>query len=62
MNVGGVHHVPGRTGRLRYVYLTPEEEQQLREMAAQGVEVTAQDVPSARPVSLEELLTSTVGV
>lgn len=62
VNVGGVHHVPGRTGRLRYVYLTPEEEQQLREMAAQGVEVTAQDVPSARPVSLEELLTSTVGV
>jgi PTS system mannose-specific IIB component/fructoselysine and glucoselysine-specific PTS system IIB component len=62
VNVGGVHHVPGRTGRLRYVYLTPAEEQALRDIAAQGVEVTAQDVPSARPVPLEELLHSTVGV
>ncbi|HEY0931593.1 MAG TPA: PTS sugar transporter subunit IIB [Gemmatimonas sp.] len=62
VNVGGVHHVPGRTGRLRYVYLTAPEEQALRDIAAQGVDVTAQDVPSARPVPLEELLHSTVGV
>lgn len=62
VNVGGVHHVPGRSGRLRYVYLTPEEEQGLRDIAAQGVDVTAQDVPSARPVPLDELLASTVGV
>ncbi len=26
VNVGGVHHAPGRTGRLRYVFLTPAEE------------------------------------
>jgi len=62
VNVGGVHHVPGRVGRLRYVYLTPVEEQALRDIAAQGVEVTAQDVPSARAVPLEELLQSHVGV
>jgi len=61
VNVGGVHHAPGRTGRLRYVFLTPAEEQGLRDLAAHGVEVTAQDVPSARPVPLAELLASTTG-
>jgi PTS system mannose-specific IIB component/fructoselysine and glucoselysine-specific PTS system IIB component len=59
VNVGGVHHQPGRTGRLRYVFLTPAEEAGLRDIAALGVDVTAQDVPSARPVPLVELLTST---
>lgn len=56
VNVGGVHHAPGRTGRLRYVFLTPAEEDALRDIAAQGVDVSAQDVPGARPVPLVELL------
>lgn len=56
VNVGGVHHAPGRMPRLRYVFLTPEEEQGLRAIEANGVEVSAQDVPSARPVPLRELL------
>ncbi|MEO7997168.1 MAG: PTS sugar transporter subunit IIB [Gemmatimonadaceae bacterium] len=58
VNIGGVHHSPGRTPRLRYVFLTPEEEKGLRGIAANGVEVTAQDVPGARPVPLEELLSN----
>jgi PTS system mannose-specific IIB component/fructoselysine and glucoselysine-specific PTS system IIB component len=56
VNVGGIHHRPGRTQRLRYVFLAPNEETQLRQLAAKGLEVTAQDVPAARPVSLEEML------
>ena len=56
VNVGGIHSKPGRTQRMRYVFLTPDEEQQLRDLAAKGVVVTAQDVPSARPVSLDDLL------
>ena len=56
VNVGGIHHKPGRTQRLRYVFLTPAEEQQLRALEARGLEVTAQDVPAARPVPLDELL------
>jgi PTS system mannose-specific IIB component/fructoselysine and glucoselysine-specific PTS system IIB component len=56
VNIGGVHHSPGRTGRLRYVFLTSDEEARLRNIAALGVDVTAQDVPGARPVPLEELL------
>ena len=58
VNVGGVHHRPGRVQRLRYVFLNDEEERQLREIAARGVEVAAQDVPAAWPVPLAELLES----
>jgi mannose/fructose/N-acetylgalactosamine-specific phosphotransferase system component IIB len=54
--VGGIHHRPGRVARLRYVFLTPEEEGQLRALAARGVAVTAQDVPNASPVDLADLL------
>jgi hypothetical protein len=46
----------GRTARLRYVYLTAAEEQQLRDLAATGVIVSAQDVPSASPVPLDAVL------
>jgi mannose/fructose/N-acetylgalactosamine-specific phosphotransferase system component IIB len=58
VNVGGLHHKPGRVQRLRYVFLTEDEERQLREIAAQGVQVAAQDVPAAWPVPLDELLKS----
>jgi PTS system mannose-specific IIB component/fructoselysine and glucoselysine-specific PTS system IIB component len=58
VNVGGVHHRPGRVQRLRYVFLNTEEERQLRAIAARGVEVAAQDVPATWPVPLEELLQS----
>jgi mannose/fructose/N-acetylgalactosamine-specific phosphotransferase system component IIB len=56
VNVGGIHHRPGRAQRLRYVYLSDDEERQLREIAARGVEVAAQDVPGAWPVPLQELI------
>ncbi len=58
VNVGGVHHRPGRVQRLRYVFLNTEEERHLRDIAARGVEVSAQDVPAAWPVPLEQLLAS----
>lgn len=58
VNVGGIHHRPGRVQRLRYVFLNEDEERQLREIAARGVEVAAQDVPAAWPVPLDELLES----
>ena len=54
INVGGIHHRTGRRERLRYVYLTDAEAAQLRELAARGIEITAQDVPTARPVPLGE--------
>ena len=56
VNVGGIHSKPGRVQRLRYVFLSPDEESQLRTLAANGVKVSAQDVPGARSVSLPDLL------
>jgi mannose/fructose/N-acetylgalactosamine-specific phosphotransferase system component IIB len=62
VNVGGIHHRPDRRPRLRYVFLSPEEEGLLRQMAACGAIVTAQDVPATHPVSLDELLHSEANV
>jgi mannose/fructose/N-acetylgalactosamine-specific phosphotransferase system component IIB len=56
VNLGGIHHRAGRTQRLRYIYLSAEEETALRALHAKGVQVTAQDVPTARPVPLEDVL------
>jgi PTS system mannose-specific IIB component/fructoselysine and glucoselysine-specific PTS system IIB component len=56
VNVGGVHHRAGRTERLRYVYLTEDEAAKLRRLASNGVEVSAQDVPTARAVPIGEFL------
>jgi PTS system mannose-specific IIB component/fructoselysine and glucoselysine-specific PTS system IIB component len=56
VNLGGIHHRAGRAEKVRYVFLTPDEEDQLRALEASGVEVTAQDVPSARARPLAEVL------
>ena len=56
VNLGGIHHRAGRTQRLRYVFLAPDEEAALRALADRGVAVTAQDVPAARPIPLDEVL------
>jgi PTS system mannose-specific IIB component/fructoselysine and glucoselysine-specific PTS system IIB component len=56
VNIGGVHHRAGRSERLRYVYLTDEEADKLRRLASNGVEVTAQDVPTARAVPIGDFL------
>ena len=58
VNLGGIHHRAGRVQRLRYVFLAPDEERALRELARNGVAVTARDVPAARPVPLDDLLAS----
>lgn len=56
VNLGGLHHRPGRREYLRYVYLDPEEAVALRTLAAAGAAVTAQDLPSTPAVALERLL------
>ena len=56
INLGGIHHRTGRSQRLRYVFLNENEETALRELAARGVAVTAQDVPGARPIPLDDIL------
>lgn len=56
INLGGLHYSAGRVQKLRYVFLTGDEEQVLRALADRGVVVTAQDVPATRPVTLDALL------
>ncbi|MGI9089655.1 MAG: PTS system mannose/fructose/N-acetylgalactosamine-transporter subunit IIB [Gemmatimonadaceae bacterium] len=56
VNVGGIHHREDRAQKLRYVFLTKDEERALHEIEAHGAAVTAQDLPSARPLSLPEIL------
>ena len=54
-NLGGVHDDDGRRRYLPYLYLRDDEVEELRSLAQRGVNVAAQDVPTARPVPLSEL-------
>jgi mannose/fructose/N-acetylgalactosamine-specific phosphotransferase system component IIB len=56
VNLGGVHHRAGRAQKLRYIFLTPTEEAELRAMADGGVEISAQDLPAARVIPLDHVL------
>jgi PTS system mannose-specific IIB component/fructoselysine and glucoselysine-specific PTS system IIB component len=56
VNLGGIHHRTGRTQRLRYVFLNGDEEMALRDIATRGVSISAQDVPGARPIPLDDIL------
>lgn len=56
VNLGGVHAREGRTERLPYVFLSEQEAEDLRSLARRNIDVTARDVPGARPVPLEALL------
>ncbi|HEU4829889.1 MAG TPA: PTS sugar transporter subunit IIB [Gemmatimonadales bacterium] len=55
INLGGVHHQPGRTERLPYLYLSDAELAFLRRLAADGADIVAQDVPTAPRVGLDAL-------
>jgi PTS system mannose-specific IIB component/fructoselysine and glucoselysine-specific PTS system IIB component len=58
VNLGGLHHRADRRAALRFVYLSATEASELREMAADGVVITAQDVPTARPIPLADVLSA----
>ncbi|MDT8340411.1 MAG: PTS sugar transporter subunit IIB [Longimicrobiales bacterium] len=56
VNLGGVHHRPGRTEVRSYLHLDEEDREALRALAAEGVTVSGQDLPEASRVQLEALL------
>ncbi len=58
VNVGGIHHAPGRTDVLSYVYLSDRDRELLRELGGIAGEVGARDLPSSPRVSLDTLLNS----
>jgi PTS system mannose-specific IIB component/fructoselysine and glucoselysine-specific PTS system IIB component len=55
-NLGGLHHRPERRERLPYVFLSDAEADALARLAEDGVAITAQDVPTTRPVPLADVL------
>lgn len=46
INLGGIHHRPGREERLRYLYLDDAEVELIDRMRNRGAVVTAQDLPT----------------
>ncbi len=56
INLGGLHHRPGRVERLRYIYLTDADTAMLQRLGREGAEIAAQDLPTAVPVGLTALL------
>jgi PTS system mannose-specific IIB component/fructoselysine and glucoselysine-specific PTS system IIB component len=55
INLGGIHHRPGRRERLPFIYLTDQELRTLQKLEAAGAEITAQDLPTTSPVALRSL-------
>jgi mannose/fructose/N-acetylgalactosamine-specific phosphotransferase system component IIB len=55
INLGGIHHRPGRRERLPYLYLTDEELRGLQRLESTGAVITAQDLPTTPPVDLRSL-------
>jgi PTS system mannose-specific IIB component/fructoselysine and glucoselysine-specific PTS system IIB component len=55
INLGGIHHRPGRRERLPYLYLTDDELRGLVALQAEGAEITAQDLPTSTPVPLRAI-------
>jgi PTS system mannose-specific IIB component/fructoselysine and glucoselysine-specific PTS system IIB component len=56
VNIGGIHHAPGRREVLPYVFLSDGEAEHLRALAREGAHISARDLPGARRVALEQLL------
>jgi D-glucosaminate PTS system EIIB component len=55
VNLGGVHGDGNRRQFLGYLFLSETELQQLEDLQARGIAVTAQDVPTGASVALEDL-------
>ena len=60
VNVGGIHHRPGREQKLRYVFLTAAEADELAAMG-KAVRVFAQDLPGAEEYSIDQILRGEAG-
>jgi PTS system mannose-specific IIB component/fructoselysine and glucoselysine-specific PTS system IIB component len=56
VNLGGIHQAAGRRERLPYVFLSDAEAAALEALAARGVAISAQAVPTTAPVPLAEVL------
>jgi PTS system mannose-specific IIB component/fructoselysine and glucoselysine-specific PTS system IIB component len=56
VNLGGLHHAPGRRELLSYLYVSDRDRDALMRLSSSGVEVSARDLPDAPRVDLATLL------
>ncbi|MBW3533800.1 MAG: PTS sugar transporter subunit IIB [Gemmatimonadetes bacterium] len=56
VNLGGIHHAPGRVAVLPYLYLNEADRERVRELAEEGADVSARDLPGSHKVHLEDLV------
>jgi mannose/fructose/N-acetylgalactosamine-specific phosphotransferase system component IIB len=56
VNLGGIHHGPGRERVLPYLFLSPEDRDRIQALLEEGVKITAQDLPDASRTRVEGLL------
>jgi mannose/fructose/N-acetylgalactosamine-specific phosphotransferase system component IIB len=56
LNLGGLHHAPGRQPVLDYLYLNDNDREALRLLSQRGVRLSARDLPSSRPLPAAEWL------
>jgi mannose/fructose/N-acetylgalactosamine-specific phosphotransferase system component IIB len=56
VNLGGIHHRAGRDRVLPYLFLDSDDRQRIRALEAEGVTVTAQDLPGARATPARKLV------
>ncbi len=56
VNLGGIHHGPGREEVLSYLYLDDTDRDRLRELERLGADVHARDLPGSTKVTLKSIL------
>jgi mannose/fructose/N-acetylgalactosamine-specific phosphotransferase system component IIB len=56
VNLGGIHHAPGREKILPYLFLNAREKDELRGVAATGALVSARDLPGSSAIPIKSLL------
>ena len=56
VNVGGLHHRPGRREVRSYIHLDDDDREALRTLDREGAEVSGRDLPGSSRISLDQLL------
>jgi len=56
VNLGGIHHAPGRTRVKPYLYLDDADRARVQSLVDEGVEVSARDLPTSTKSGLKLLL------
>jgi mannose/fructose/N-acetylgalactosamine-specific phosphotransferase system component IIB len=56
INIGGMHYVPGKRKLMDVLAVDDGDLAALKELAANGITITVQTVPTQRPVPLDKIL------